>query len=793
MLPDFLKYYTASLFIGLMAAVPSDSTVTPYELRQVRGNIFAAHKRKQNIASQAGVRKRPRVGSPLPAIFSTPGRPVSVASTDQALLNDSAPSSTDQPTTNDSAPSGISTVVSSVSATTIMSPPPKRSKSRHKQIAVAQNTATSRVEVTADEMRVKSKADRTLYKYKLHWKRFRTWLLYNGREEMVDTTKDAEVPAQLFQSIFVPIPLEVFDAFLDYYKYDDQNLLKAYSTVEGFWNSLTHAHKYFCDGGVPVPDGLVEKWHQFKEGYKRMYATQANVEGLTSYEGKDSLTRKGFVNLQALTLDPSKCNISQMLWVPQMNAMSRNLVARINSIGQLNMGRIRWKNDCLCITFGQHKGDQTAERSMERHVHGNPLDPLSCALFWLGIRVLSCTASGLSHFLFGDELALIHQDGKRGSSCKDKAFGSWMVKVMSSLSIEDQYRMFDGPAKDFGTHSNRKGGLEELTTTPDGAPPIACLLRAGFSIGDVLERYIKEMNGGDELCSRVCAGFDLHSPDFSLLPPHFPCEFIAAFDWSMIVCNYECYPECFKTVIPFLVASVCYQVKTGWVAKHFPPQHPLFGSTFWRSGRCDKIIDDTDILTGHLFCPVTGMRATGIPHHHVIGKQVGELVAEQSMMRAKFEECIGGGDGASLAEHVSQRVTGALDIKLESTLEMRLQAMEKKFEATCNRLIDFIDLTQPGTLKVTCVLDIYCYLNQYLFQVMTASSEPLAVAQAPIMALRDTLPPPPPTALEDEYSKEVEEFQKVYFVYSWRRGSEVMEKLHPTKEPFEFPGKLQVN
>jgi hypothetical protein len=87
-----------------------------------------------------------------------------------------------------------------------MSPPPKRSKSRHKQIAVAQNTATSRVEVTADEMRVKSKADRTLYKYKLHWKRFRTWLLYNGREEMVDTTKEAEVPAQLFQSIFVPIP-----------------------------------------------------------------------------------------------------------------------------------------------------------------------------------------------------------------------------------------------------------------------------------------------------------------------------------------------------------------------------------------------------------------------------------------------------------------------------------------------------------------------------------------------------------------------------------------------------------
>ena len=148
---------------------------------------------------------------------------------------------------------------------------------------------------------------------------------------------------------------------------------------------------------------------------------------------------------------------------------------------------------------------------------------------------------------------------------------------------------------------------------------------------------------------------------------------------------------------------MCYQVKTGWIAKHFPTQHPLFGSTLWRGGFADKIIEGTDILTGHLFCPATGMRATGIPHHHVIGKQVGALVEEQSMMRAKFEECIGSTSGSSLADHVSQCVTGALDQRLDRTLELRLQAMEKKFESTCNRLIEFIDLTQPGTFKVPCL------------------------------------------------------------------------------------------
>ncbi len=130
--------------------------------------------------------------------------------------------------------------------------------------------------------------------------------------------------------------------------------------------------------------------------------------------------------------------------------------------------------------------------------------------------------------------------------------------------------------------TNRKGGLEELTTTPDGPPPVAALLRAGHSIGTNVERYIKEMTGGDELCSRVCAGFDLHSPDFSLLPPHFSDEFSTSFCWSTIVPNYVHYPACFKTVIPYLVASVCYQVKTGWLEANFPVCHPFYQSEFWR-------------------------------------------------------------------------------------------------------------------------------------------------------------------------------------------------------------------
>jgi hypothetical protein len=82
-----------------------------------------------------------------------------------------------------------------------------------------------------------------------------------------------------------------------------------------------------------------------------------------------------------LALDPESTSPFQMLWVPMMNSGSRNLAARINSIGQMIMGTIRWKNDCLCITIPRHKVDPMGERVMERHIHANPLDPLSCFKF----------------------------------------------------------------------------------------------------------------------------------------------------------------------------------------------------------------------------------------------------------------------------------------------------------------------------------------------------------------------------------------------------------------------------
>ncbi len=79
------------------------------------------------------------------------------------------------------------------------------------------------------------------------------------------------------------------------------------------------------------------------------------------------------------------------------------------------------------------------ERVMERHIHANPLDPLSCFIFWLGISMVSNPESGSSHFLFGDECAAAHRgdDSRKRTSVKDQAFGAWMSRAMRDFTVED--------------------------------------------------------------------------------------------------------------------------------------------------------------------------------------------------------------------------------------------------------------------------------------------------------------------------------------------------------------------
>jgi hypothetical protein len=457
--------------------------------------------------------------------------------------------------------------------------------------------------------------------------------------------------------VFVPVPIDVFDEYIAFYGHKDDNLLKAKSTMDSFWSSLVWVY----DNHQPrilIDEDLKGRWKSFSMGFKKTRAADIITEGLSVYEGKDSLSRKAFRNLQLLALDPECTTPSQMLWVPLMNAGSRNLAARINSIGQMVMGTIRWKNDCLCITIPRHKGDPMGERVMERHIHANPLDPLSCFIFWLGVSMVSNPESGSSHFIFGDECAAAHRgdDSRKRTSVKDQAFGAWMSRAMRDFSVEEQVRLFEGLAKDHGAHGNRKGAYEEMGTCPDGPGFICVMNRAGHKLPGQTPKYIYQMQrGGDEFCSRVCAGLDIQDNNFGILPPHFREAIVEDIPWSDFVWNYKKMDPAFRSVVPYCIASLVWQCKKGWVKKNLPDNHPIWSSQFILHRFDERLEADTDLHCGHLFCSDCGMRATGIPTQVRLSYEIAGIAAQQRKQMDLLQELLGTGN-RPLSQIISEEV-----------------------------------------------------------------------------------------------------------------------------------------
>ena len=94
---------------------------------------------------------------------------------------------------------------------------------------------------------------------------------------------------------------------------------------------------------------------------------------------------------------------------------------------------------------------------------------------------------------------------------------------------------------DLGTHSIRKGVSTFLSGIPTA---ISIYLRAGWSLGNVQNRYILDGGGGDQLCGRAATGLDINDVSFASLPPHFdqatlslfttPVNVLLVVAWSVI-------------------------------------------------------------------------------------------------------------------------------------------------------------------------------------------------------------------------------------------------------------------
>ena len=120
-------------------------------------------------------------------------------------------------------------------------------------------------------------------------------------------------------------------------------------------------------------------------------------------------------------------------------------------------------------------------------------------------------------------------------------------------------------------------------------------------------------------------------------------------------------PECFKSAVPFLIASVVYHID--WLKEHLPETHSFFNSRFYRDGVIQRKRFDEKVEGGEFYCEKTKMQATGIPPNI-------NVLRELAVVKESVEE----------ASCVVEERVACLESKLEEVYE-RVEEHVKKLPA----------------------------------------------------------------------------------------------------------------
>jgi hypothetical protein len=187
-------------------------------------------------------------------------------------------------------------------------------------------------------------------------------------------------------------------------------------------------------------------------------------------------------------------------------------MARSISIGSLAFHNFRMGEDSIICKYDRHKTDQVGESSHDKHLFGNPFDPL------VDLNLAMAIWFGLDPVQWGN-----HEDFFRFGDANAESAAQRYCSQLSMIFKKhwDELVNYIRPTR-ANTHSIRKGSgtySQAGTTCP---PPISSTAGRGeWSLGKILDIYWHILEAGDNYLGRILAGLDPMSDDFGTLPPHF--------------------------------------------------------------------------------------------------------------------------------------------------------------------------------------------------------------------------------------------------------------------------------
>ena len=270
----------------------------------------------------------------------------------------------------------------------------------------------------------------------------------------------------------------------------DPVVYESYENVSGYRSALAY---YYKKWGVAWDPSGHKAIGEFLGGYVRKWADMKRTGVVPLTEGKAALNFQSYRMLAGRTLF---CNADFELGIfgHLFLTLCWNLIARCNSVATVLFRHISWENDSMVVVFPSHKGDQEGKSALPKHVFANPENPEMCPILALAIFVFT-----IGHRRSGSRTGLFTTDNDEGS------VESRFTKFLRSLMDDNEQALLDFgmEVKELGTHSFRKGVATYLCGMPGGPTAIAIYLRAGWSLGNVQQRYILAGDGGDQVCGRA--------------------------------------------------------------------------------------------------------------------------------------------------------------------------------------------------------------------------------------------------------------------------------------------------
>jgi hypothetical protein len=411
----------------------------------------------------------------------------------------------------------------------------------------------------------------------------------------------------------LPLPTQPTLDFFGSLICSDQH--KAFSTIRGYKSALSW---YYKEQTQIIDPTLNLSLENFLQGYKRKVSDLKQTGQMSVFEGKHHLTFHGYclIAQKLFTIQSG----SQMVFAWPFFILQWNLIARSNTVATTMLEHISWEGDSLIVTTPKHKGDQEGAKCFPRHVYANPLNPFICPVLALALLTFSKP--------FKHDFHIENEERKNfplfeGTNIEGR-FCEIFRTTVKALNDNEESQL--GAKKDvIGTHSARKGAASYCSGMVSGPSTVQVFLRAGWSLGNVQDRYLFSGNGGDQLTGRVACGLPNTNCAFSALPPHFDKEFISRMcKWELILPCYNKLPSTFKQAVPYLLASLVHHEP--WLRDNLNKEHVIFSSYLFATGELNKY--KPHVLLGIGYCNETKLMATGIPPHLAISNELVNVVKQ---------------------------------------------------------------------------------------------------------------------------------------------------------------------